>query len=463
MRGKVFVLCVVAAGCTDAGGSDVDGNVVHRFFQSSGQSDVVPDLTGFRYQVYAAGELIPAQPVAGTANGTFRIAGVPDGPFLLRVTAPNGSTTWSYETQHDISITEQYVGRPDAVASSGSLPLELHLTGVAPWGDRDYLVVNCWENGTENSAPDLTPTIPVGASSIDATLDWSSGYSFGPAGKPYLMDPAAGDTLSISRMAETNPQPGISVSKLTQLATGAGVAQQGTTPGSFTGTFADVPLARSQHLAIDLDVVANALPAAPDRTSWGIALLKSPAASEGSIIGPSLLSISSQTIRTGTFEIDETHGTPFDPSWATTAYSSYTAYLPGTTGLLGAAPRYYTLTTEILTSPNHVATLFAGFAGDVLVNGQSLPQATVGASPLNLTVDLPSAAQRFSLRLTEVKGSGTSRTLGPTISIESATPQLELPASALPPGTYHVAIWSSREQGTSYSGAYRDIGTLVVP
>lgn len=51
-----------------------------------------------RYQVYAAGELIPENPVAGASNVTFRIASVPDGPFLLRIEQPpteTGSNTTS--------------------------------------------------------------------------------------------------------------------------------------------------------------------------------------------------------------------------------------------------------------------------------------------------------------------------------------------------------------------------------
>lgn len=452
----VLVGLAACAGCAEPR-SDVNGTVVARFFTPDGPVDVPADLTSYRFQAYADGELVPAEPVVGREDGTFRIGDVPDGAIVVRIVAPHGFTTWQQADGHDVSLIWRYAGRPDAGPVTGSVTLSLELDGLAPWSSADTLVFNCWENGTELSSPMLTPPIADGATMAAATLDWSSGYSFGPSGRPLAMDPAAGDKLSIARL--TLSSDGFLSTKLTQIATGPAVDS-----GTFVATFHDVELANMQRFDLDLDPYLAALPDTPTRTSVGISLFATPEGGAAGLMGPPLVGLSG--VENGAIEdsiaFTDTYGNPFDPRWPLVVRVGYEAYLPGTSSPLG--DRYYAYTIEPLRAHDHVATPFASFVRNVTLNRQPLAQGAAawdGNSPLVFTVDASDDVDGVNLDVLRQLSSDSTPAVIARISLNGAD-RVELPASAFAAGEYQLRSWANADGDGAYFAASRDHGAFAL-
>ncbi len=459
----VIVSLAACAGCAEPR-SDVTGTVVARFFTPDGPVEVPADLTSYRFQAYADGELVPAEPVAGGDDGSFRIRDVPDGPIVVRIVASNGVTTWQQADGHDVSLIWTYAGRPDAVPVTGSVPLTLELDGLETWSSSDTLVFDCWQNGTELSSPMLMPAIAEGASTATATLDWNSGYSFGPTRRPYAMDPAAGDTLSIAR-STLSSDAGFVWTKLTQLATGPAVDQTAMESGTFAATFHDVDLANTQRFELDLDPYVAALPDTATRTSVGISLFAAPDGGAAGLMGPPLVGISG----TGAGDIrdsiafSDTYGNPFDARWPLIVSASYEAYLPGTSSPLG--DRFYAYTIEPLRADDHVATPFASFVRSVTLNRQPLVQGAAawdGHSPLVFIVDAPGDLDGVYLDVLRQVSSDSTPAVVARISMNGAD-RVELPASAFAAGEYQLRSWAYADSDGAHYAAARDHGAFTLP
>lgn len=275
----------------------ITGKAIDTFITQAGTVTRPTDLSSTTITAYFLGSDGMYTPYLGDvlAAGVFEINDVPSGPFLLRA-----DDSWTTYTSHDITMSNTYIGRPDAVMSTsfGSAATEpttlgLSGTGLVPWSPADLLVADCWGNGTENwGLFGLDPPIGSGATSFEAAFPWSvptgAGYSFEPDGFPTLMNADEGDMLVVSR-STASIAGAATVETLTQLMNAPGVDQVNGGSAAIGGSFADVPATSQIEVAVDPSEFAATF--GSGSASLSIGLITSPGASAGLVMGPDLVSI----------------------------------------------------------------------------------------------------------------------------------------------------------------------------
>jgi hypothetical protein len=326
VRSWLASLVVALVGCAQAR-SPVHGSYVYRYPDGS---TVPVDLSEYTFQAYVSDgtgfTAYPDAPVAGTADGTFEIRDVPDGPILVRRSVPGYFGQFTAYDGHDVRETWDVLGRPDAVPSSSSTRLRLDATGLAAWQPADRLLLDCFGNASEIADPKLTPSLAASATAIHASLAWGNAYSWGPSGGAYLMDPSAGDALLVTH--ETAHTTGdLTTWTLAQTLAASAPAQVDGESATVTGSFADVEPTARLTATVRGDGLAGTLPPGTLPGELQVSLLVGPGTSHGAQLGPELAAFwTSNATEAATTTLH--YGNPFDPSWTPIVTATYAATRP---------------------------------------------------------------------------------------------------------------------------------------
>jgi hypothetical protein len=317
------VLALALVGCADSP-SAVRGTYAYRFPDGT---TVPVDLSASQFQVYVADGtgfvVYPPAPVAGTADGTFEIANVPDGPYLLRRSAGTFYGEFTPADDHDFRQTFDVLGRPDAAPASHATQLQIDAAGLAAWQPGDHLVVDCFGNATELDNPPLDPPLAAEAREVHASLAWGNGYSWGPNAVPYLMDPAAGDELVIGH--QTVRRTGDLITRsLAQIFVAPAPAQADAQTAAVAGGFVDVPTTAQVTTTVHGEALAALLPAGTTAHDFGVSVIVGPGTASSRLLGPELASVT--TMQPATAATTTVHyGDPLDPAWPPVVFAAYDA------------------------------------------------------------------------------------------------------------------------------------------
>jgi cysteine-rich repeat protein len=119
--------------------------------------------------------------VSGVASseGIARIEDVPDGAsFYFRIQDPQEPLyAWPhyfYTDRHNLEIGNSVLGRDDTPATS-STAVTVNMTGMTPWKQGDTAVLVSFETGTQVGLIGARSLVPVGATMLTGTADWSQG------------------------------------------------------------------------------------------------------------------------------------------------------------------------------------------------------------------------------------------------------------------------------------------------
>ena len=342
MRSWIFILAL--AGCAQDV-SPVRGAYAYRYPDGS---TVPVDLSAYTFQVYVSDGTgftpYPDAPVAGTADGTFEIRDVPDGPVLVRRSFPGYFGQFTAYDDHDASEIFDVLGRPDAQPSSASTRLHLDATGLAAWQAGDRLLLDCFGNASEIADPKLTPSLAANATEIHASLAWGNGYSWGPSGGAYLMDPSAGDALLVTH--ETARTTGdLTTWSLAQTLDASAPAQVDRETATVTGSFVDVEQTSRLTAIVRGDALATALPPGAIPGELRVSLLVGPGTSRGVQLGPELAAFwTTNATEAATTTLH--YGDPFDPSWTPIVTATYAATRPVQVPGRGIEPVSYAAFSE---------------------------------------------------------------------------------------------------------------------
>ena len=128
----------------------------------------------------------------GESDGTFRIAGVPQGKYLLQV-----DVDFVQSTARTLDLGMYVVGRPDAATAGTSTQLTLNIPTVAAWGANDDLEVGALGVGAWNTFANSSMSVAEGATSISGTMSWLSP----------LVNASKGDRLWVARLDAIDSAP----------------------------------------------------------------------------------------------------------------------------------------------------------------------------------------------------------------------------------------------------------------
>lgn len=148
---------------------------------------IAPDGSG-GFEVIAA--------TAKRSDGTYAIAGVPEGPHWVRlgnrfVWTDQGFVDWCFDT----------FGRPDATFPTLATRLVLNAGNLAPWQTSDSLAWVVPQQGYSFALPLADPAI-ANAPRLGETALGAFGFELGPAGLfVSLLDAAKGDIAYLNQLA----------------------------------------------------------------------------------------------------------------------------------------------------------------------------------------------------------------------------------------------------------------------
>lgn len=80
-------------------------------------------------------------PATLPGDGTFTIAGVPAGPYWLRIVAPDLGTVFIRTSGRELALDTTVLGRPDVVTGIAGSGILLDTTGMAAWAEGDQLQI----------------------------------------------------------------------------------------------------------------------------------------------------------------------------------------------------------------------------------------------------------------------------------------------------------------------------------
>jgi hypothetical protein len=252
----------------DTGSRTVSGSRVITLAASSRIYNVPVDLTAATvtawvprseggYDAYA-GE--------GSADGLFRVPGVPDGPVLLQVGSRLVRTSQSV-----IDLGELMPGRPglETVDLTQTLPLTLDLSNLAPWqapssttlglGDRLDVFsadANDWFWGAESA---LSTPLQAGAMGLSGSLDLL--HAANKKVPVFALDAARGDRLVVAQQSAAVSSGGIAYQATSRVFEPAPSTLAPGAPASFAGAFVDVTRDHAVDVAWSFGTWSSALTA----------------------------------------------------------------------------------------------------------------------------------------------------------------------------------------------------------
>jgi len=409
---------------------------------------VVPDGAG-------GFEIVPA--TAKRADGTYAIAGVPEGPHWVRL-----GTRYVWTDQAFVDWSFDFFGRADVAFPGSPTQLAVNAGNLAPWQTTDTLAWVVPQHGYSLAMPLTDPTF-VNAPRLGENALGAFTFELGPNGLfDGLLDPAKGDQAYINQLATL---PAVqSYGPVRVLSRSMVLPPTTTADGSTTTVNSGF-----------LDIAANARL----RLRWQRASFASyrDAVHPNALAASSFVAVSSfalpltfgtpgdaysllefNTLGSGDIDFGTLrYGNPFPSAWNRTidTFVSFTKnYLaPGATV---SEPLQRGLSVSVLIDPasrdDATVTLQPGVSPPrhPQINGKTLfaNQLGVGATPLlSWTPPETGAASRYLMRVFELLPNGTRSRFRSVATISTTATSMTLPPGLLVPG--HVYVFTVAAVNTS--------------
>ena len=219
----------------------VNGMAIDTFLTAQGPVKVPRDLSMAMIAalVPAADGSFTTLPGTGTAQGTFTIPDVPEGPYYLSL---NGRFIVTSLRTLDISTT--FFGRAMQKKAAAPTMLTLNVTNMNAWQDGDILEMYIPNAGAAFSNPEaFAPTPPtVGATTLDLTVDYQS------AELPNVIDPTMGDAAFITHGITATTAQGVPYQALGAISYLQPFALANGSTVTATGAFAAVAQTKTRNV-----------------------------------------------------------------------------------------------------------------------------------------------------------------------------------------------------------------------
>lgn len=318
----------VGAGGAGGDGNDVTGTLLDEYVLESSTKVIAMDLSAVTVEALRfAGGAWTAIPGHGKADGTFRIPGVPPGPFTLHV---GGVYLVTSERALDLGTTVQ--GRPGAwPAPPGNRSIIDDLKGMVPWKHQDYVEWFVANSGGSQVTGIVGGFPQPGDTTLSAKVVWSPNP---------VIESSKGDTLTVIQLAVAPSTPAANVTVTRRFVSLPGVTEVTPMPTQVSGTFQDVALDRSvaldfrasKFLAHGAEVNPAAL--APHASDVSLALTTLPGAAQHGFFGSSALLLNASMTTLADADLGVVHyGDPYPASWGTVgvalAYVDVPLQVPG--------------------------------------------------------------------------------------------------------------------------------------
>lgn len=400
-------------------------------------------------------EVIPA--TARRADGTYTIAGVPEGPHWVRL-----GTRYVWTDQPFIDWSFDFFGRADVTFPVNPTQLIVNAGNLAPWQTNDTLAWVVPQHGY-SAAMTLSDPSFFNAPRLGENALGTFTFELAPNGLfDGLLDPAKGDQAYINQLATLSPAP--SYGPVRVLSRSAVLPALTTADGSATVVntgFLDIAAnarlrlrwLRSSFASYRDAVHPNALAASSfvAVSSFALPLTFGTPADAYSLL--EFNTLGSSDIDFGTLR----YGNPFPAAWNRTidTFVSFTKnYLaPGATV---SEPLQRGLSMSVLIDPatrdDATVTLQPGVSPPrhALINGKTLfaNQLGVGTTPqLSWTAPEIGTAGRYLMRVFELQANGTRSRLRSVATISTSETSMTLPPGLLVPG--HVYVFTVAAVSTS--------------
>jgi hypothetical protein len=459
----------------------VSGSRMITRLSSYGIANVARDLSAVPVRAYVArgGGGYDRYDGAGQADGTFRVPGVPVGPYLLQV-----GTRYVRSDQDVIDLGEVQPGRRalDVIDPNATVPATFNLSNLAPWrtpasadgitiGDRVDLFSgdsNTWFWRIQGG---LSPALATDATSFSGSLAnlVTSGSRLVPTN---ALRAEKGDHLVVAQQHATVSPTGRPYQAMTRTFEPGPTTVAPGTPLSLSGAFADVALASTVTLSWDFGayraaVIADANPASTTITTDQFQNRFRVVGQAGGLAYGTHLTIgkpdflilpvdpaSTTTVESGVMSF----GTPLQGDWGahwiaaadvcvTTTVGTNNSYFPVSIRSYGALADTVTLGAPALGLPrapmvNGTRSLFARQDG-------------VGLTPtLSWTVPSPGPADGYTVQVLRLDGTG-SPPWAYVAMLDTSETSLELPAGVLETGKEYMVIIRAYRRGVRVEAPLR--------
>jgi hypothetical protein len=423
------------------------------------------DLSASRIEAYAPNssggfDLIAA--TARRADGTYAIAGVPEGPHWVRL-----GSRWVWTSEGFVDWSFDQFGRADVDFPTLATRMQVDAGNLSPWQASDSLAWVVPEQGQSSAIP-LTDVSTTNAPRARDPALAAFGFELGPNGLfGGLLNAAKGDRAFLNQLV-TQPATGVRV-----LGRAMVLAPLTTADGSTTlvnSGFLDV--AANARLRLRWD--RSAFAAAADAVHPGVTATSSALGLSAFALPPTLGTpfdayslVEFNTLGSGDVDFGTLrYGNPFPSDWnrVLDGFVGFTRnYLaPGATV---PEPLVRGLSTSVLLDPaardNTQVQLTPGITPprNPQINGKSLfaNQLAVGTSP-TLSWQPPAAGvpDYYFVRVLELSAVGTRSQFAQVARLSSAATTMTLPPGILQTGKVYVITIAANKSGTPLTHVNRN-------
>ena len=431
------------------------------FIKDNGPVNVPFDLTQATIEAFVAtGDGgVQRYPGVGTAQGTFSIADVPPGEYLLHFKPQQAPRDTFYTTTaHVLDMSGYFAGRPDVVPAGANTTVTISGTNLEAWNSNasDLQITSSnagvWAFNLQRSATSGQPA-DNDTTLTNLVVPWDQ------AGSPVLVNAAAGDQTYVTELSPQSVDGGAAYASLTRamssttfsIASDAGA----TLSGAFT-TVAQTKTFSSTWKHGDFDALATqvnpgATPAGPhgftiDAHPWGV--------NRGSMLVapgyPDLMIYTSGA--TGDEPLSLSYGNPYPSSWGEfggvgASYGTTVAIPLDDGGLAGPLPvggSIYVIDKVSAIGSTLKPSISPPRNPKIAGRDAFAVQKNVGTSP-TISWDAPSVGTAtFMLVVIDevrINGAGNTRFKPgvPTVVIGAIVTRVTLPPGVLVAGHWYVA------------------------
>jgi hypothetical protein len=428
----------------------VNGELKIHLVGTAGVTDLVIDLSSLPVAALV-GPDFTAIPGVGATDGTFRIDGVPEGPYDLKVNARYAELTAS-----TIDLTGSAIGRPGVIHTSASTPLVFDVSALEAWQATDELQLFSPETGGMAYAMETFAT--SGAPTAGATALAGFTYDLVRASDRALVDAAAGDQVTLTQLA-TRTAGTRTYRTVTRAFTPAPFT---VTPGDsemLSGAFTTVDTSKMLDVlwdrpAFNADVTAHA----PGQDSQNWSTFAVSVIPEGTTRGfyddaPDVV-VFAPGYQTDTTAVSAAwpYGDPYPAEWTRVAWVRFFKYrfmqLPGAapTAVFTRLFSYYDLSSLSATAPLEP---LVGLVVNPQINGMAAygngTLAGIGTSPtISWTAPTVGTASRYYVGIYEVVASSGTTAFKQVASVDSARTEVHVPPGLLATGHTYVFMITAR-------------------
>ena len=409
----------------------------------------------------------------GSEDGVFRIEGVPDEPYFLRlhdVTDPSYPYPhYFYTDERDLDLGIVVRGRDDTPATLAT-QVTVQVDGMTPWKTPDGIQLSSINNG---SFADLLPATAVDATTLDETVDWQTvgqEVTFSDihdyARLPQLVDSAAppdddlhvlhyrAGSITLDENREAMVQTLVDTADLDVTMTNGSAV-------TATGTFAaTTPVATPQQISMNLNSARDAL---PDGTRYGSEAVRcqrwaNPAADQG-ITGAALSLFNTEPLTPTMTFVQATfpYANPFPTAWghmmSCTFEHVHVTELPG-----GAAGRFGFSYINSFTSVTDSFTWTPATQGpeNIRIGGvDAMAGGTVafdGVAPVTISWDPVVGVSHYAVRAL-----GAIEAL--VAKFDTTETSIAMPADLFTPGRFYVfRVYAIQTSGDYAGGKLLEVG-----